>query len=536
MKILANRFSGTYQKEILLNIIRGLGVKECVNIVPEPFKINDDEGRGCKFQHVFAYDVNAARYTQTDFNSLIPVDEALLKRMSFTECEIIRMLEKDIPSHTYFDQNEYPRDVIDPHVQFRINKYMLGSVVTMDYEERHRIYYRHVRFWNDFFTRNKIDFFVASYYPHYIYEYVAFRLAEIHRVPTVIASYTRVNQHCQIYNTIEENNPDIRQRYEQLLKTEKPENVKLNKYFQFEWDRMSAEEDKQTLPWYFNLEERKEIEEKAKDFYKERELAEESRKINTLRYQKKKDLKWLKNAIMRRVDVDFLYYRLKIGNAVKFVKRFQDYYESLCGVPDFKARYVYVPLHMQPEATTAPVGGAYADQSLMIQMLSYYLPEGWFLYVKENPWQKNKHRSVHFYQDLCNNPRVKLISKKVSTFQLQKYSVATATITGSAGLEGLFKNKPCLSFGYHYYMHAPGVFNIRTNEECKNALLKIHEGVNIDKGELLLFFKALQDCTVEASLSFENLVQSEYTYDENIKRLAEAYVSNIKKLLKLHDQ
>lgn len=80
-------------------------------------------------------------------------------------------------------------------------------------------------------------------------------------------------------------------------------------------------------------------------------------------------------------------------------------YAQLARRPKEGEKFIYVPLHMQPELTTCPLGGQFADQLLMVRMLSAHLPKGYRLYVKEHPDQLRhtlthpSARSAEFYDE-----------------------------------------------------------------------------------------------------------------------------------------
>jgi hypothetical protein len=120
-------------------------------------------------------------------------------------------------------------------------------------------------------------------------------------------------------------------------------------------------------------------------------------------------------------------------------------------------RYVYFPLHLQPELTTAAQGGVYADQLLAVEVLSAWVPKGCAIYLKENPKQTEKQRGPHFYQRLRALPNVRLLGRQESSADLIRNSVGVATITGTAGWEALFYGKPVLVFGAAWYREFPGV-------------------------------------------------------------------------------
>ena len=126
--------------------------------------------------------------------------------------------------------------------------------------------------------------------------------------------------------------------------------------------------------------------------------------------------------------------------------------------PDLALNYVYFPLHLQPELTTAALGGIYADQCLAIEQLSTFLPEGWYVYVKENPRQSYCMRSECFFDRLVRIQNVKIIHSSVDTYVLTEHCQFVSTIAGTAGWEAISGGKNVLVFGRAWYNMLPGVF------------------------------------------------------------------------------
>jgi len=120
-------------------------------------------------------------------------------------------------------------------------------------------------------------------------------------------------------------------------------------------------------------------------------------------------------------------------------------------------RYVYFPLHLQPELTTAAQGGVYADQLLALEALSAWVPSDCVIYIKENPKQTEKQRGPYFYQRLRALRNVRLLGRREDSADLIRNSIGVATITGTAGWEALFYGKPVLVFGAAWYREFPGV-------------------------------------------------------------------------------
>ena len=132
---------------------------------------------------------------------------------------------------------------------------------------------------------------------------------------------------------------------------------------------------------------------------------------------------------------------------------------------DFDCKYVYFPLHLNPELTTSALGGNYRDQLLALERLSNFLPADWKIYVKENPKQTEFMRGKWFFDRLNAIPKVTMVPKNTDTYDLIKNSVFVSTITGTAGWEAITNCKNALVFGNAWYKSLPGVFQF--NEELK---------------------------------------------------------------------
>lgn len=188
------------------------------------------------------------------------------------------------------------------------------------------------------------------------------------------------------------------------------------------------------------------------------------------------------------------------------------YYNQYKSPFDKDKKFVYVPLHMQPEQTTMPMAGIYENQLLYVKMLSEAIPEDWELYVKEHrgqyqaPWGFPENRDSNYYRELLGIKKVKLIGMDVSTFELEKYCVCVATATGTAGFEAMFRNKQVILFGGIVYQYAPGVYSVRTREECKCAIKiieKNHEEYVTNKKDMANWLLHLQSISFYKGESVE---------------------------------
>ncbi|MGM0582194.1 MAG: hypothetical protein ACQETL_16055 [Bacteroidota bacterium] len=156
--------------------------------------------------------------------------------------------------------------------------------------------------------------------------------------------------------------------------------------------------------------------------------------------------------------------------------------------PDLTKKYIYFPLHYQPERTTSPDAGFYSDQISLIQMLSGRLGPDFFIYIKEHKSQfhpqRNGHqsRSLIHYEELLRIKNVRLINLNYDPFELIDNSYFTATLVGTVGLEAVARNKWVAVFGEGcWYKSLDGTKLIRDNNDFEE-FLNLVESNNLEDG------------------------------------------------------
>lgn len=150
------------------------------------------------------------------------------------------------------------------------------------------------------------------------------------------------------------------------------------------------------------------------------------------------------------------------------VKRYRKNLERIISHPvDYEQKYVYFPLHLQPELTTSALGGIFNDQLLALEILSGMIPEDWKIYIKENPKQTDFMRDPAFFERLKLIENVKMVPLDENTFKLIEHSQFVATITGTAGWEAICGGKPALVFGKIWYQNFEGVFRWHPNVDVQ---------------------------------------------------------------------
>ncbi|MGQ0429833.1 MAG: capsular polysaccharide export protein, LipB/KpsS family [Gammaproteobacteria bacterium] len=198
------------------------------------------------------------------------------------------------------------------------------------------------------------------------------------------------------------------------------------------------------------------------------------------------------------------------------------YWRARKTMPPAGTPFVYFPLHLQPEATTLPMGDVFVDQYWAVEMLAGALPDGWMIVLKEHPVQRMAKRDYGFYERLGRMPQVRLVSRSTDTFRLHEESRAVATITGTAGWEGLLLDKPVIVFGNAFYRGAPGTINVDDPAELRAQLAAIAQGEFPPRKteDLRRFLAALDRCTEEGVTDRDYLRDSDLTEQQAIERQA----------------
>lgn len=169
-----------------------------------------------------------------------------------------------------------------------------------------------------------------------------------------------------------------------------------------------------------------------------------------------------------------------------------DYFDHLvaheAGDIDLSTPYVYMPLQLQPEMTTASLGGIYTDQALAIERLADMLPDHVRILVKENPKQGAYMRGPMFFHRLRRIKQVQVLPAHANTHALTANAAFVATITGTVGWEAVRLGKPALTFGKAWYRSFPGVVEYRSGLRFEDVadLTWEHDALERAAGDLRL--------------------------------------------------
>jgi len=209
---------------------------------------------------------------------------------------------------------------------------------------------------------------------------------------------------------------------------------------------------------------------------------------------------------LRRLDKDdFIYLvKLRLGLGEKYLSKIQAknfYQANVLNSADLSDKYIYFPLHYQPELSTSPLAKHYVDLSLVCELLANATKSsGVKIYIREHPRAFSSYgsRTKGFYQRMIEHQNVFFISGSINSFELIDKSFAVATINGSCGWEALLRKKNVLMFGPRFYSSMRGCYNVRTISDLREAIKSIGNTQDkISDNDIFCFLKSLESETIE---------------------------------------
>jgi len=111
-----------------------------------------------------------------------------------------------------------------------------------------------------------------------------------------------------------------------------------------------------------------------------------------------------------------------------------------------KNKYIYYPLHVDPEASTMVLAPHHTDQLSVIEALSKNAPAEMQIVVKEHGPMLGM-RPSGFYETIASMPRVVVVPPSYDGLDLIKKSALVVVITGTAGWEAMRLGVPVLIAG-----------------------------------------------------------------------------------------
>lgn len=162
-------------------------------------------------------------------------------------------------------------------------------------------------------------------------------------------------------------------------------------------------------------------------------------------------------------------------------------------------KYVFFPLHTEPEVSLLVYGRPYLNQTEIIRMLALSLPVDTVLVVKEHPWMVGK-RSLDSYKKMLNIPRVRFADPRLEARVLIQHANLVAVVTGSVGLEAAMLGKPVITFGDCPFNLLPMVKRCEDPRKLQTIIREMMERAGDDEVALESYVSAVYETSESVSL------------------------------------
>lgn len=427
---------------------------------------------------------------------------------------------KGIPPAELASYGNQPLDkeILDKYEKHRYVIYKLmnriDSGCDFRHDERERFFNTLIRYWHNALVGLEIDAAVFNNDPHNPANYAIYAVCKENNIDTLVICSTNLPNRYTIKTNIHDPPKCVREtyvnEYNELDVSEISDDI--TNYLddkQEEYSRPSSVKIDYSNPFRTNL---KHLASLVFHFITSKE---------TTTYDKVKG---------RPIENQYIPLWKNIYREFKarlYLKQLKDHYQSLTTAVDIDKKYVYVPLHKQPELNTTPMGGVYSHLYLVIHLLSHCIPDGWSLYVKEHPNQfrselaGNRGRIRQDYDDMVALDNVCFVNYSNDPYPLIDNSQAIATITGSTGWEALLRGTPIIAFGNAWYRCCEGVYYVESRTDLRQALEEIRHGDGVDGESVKKFIRTIEICGAKSS-HFDSTDTDKLLNDGSIQNLSKA--------------
>jgi hypothetical protein len=372
-------------------------------------------------------DAYSGKYSKKNENELKPINNNILTQMAYAEAIVMRMMDR--------------------------------TTIRENYYHRQKIYRKHLEYW--YTTLDQVDVLVFHVLPHEVFDFIAYSCAKIKNIKTYFY-YTLPSLPPSFLMYIAE---DINNQSQRVSEAFNDNNYSCESKNDYQEDLINIYNGLVNDPV-------------------EKRISYTGIEVNKFKNNQIKILDKIKtNFRMFLFNISQIfgeeqsYQILKTGNIEK--NKYKHDFKEI------KSRYIYFPLHYQPEASSNPIGEFYEDQLLIIKLLLNKIKDkDLLLVIKEHPRQIKGTRKKEFYEYFNKNrknEKLIVVDKNTSSHLLLSNSSGVITISGTIAWEALFAGKPALMFGSRIFDTAPGIIKVNSDDSIEYYLNNLE---NIDVGIL----------------------------------------------------
>ena len=400
------------------------------------------------------------------------IDVDVLMKMEYVKSEILEMYDR----YRFFNNLTY-------------------------FDNRIKLYNKQLLFWYNYLINNNISHIIIGNIPHLGFDYIIYNLAKFLKIPILLFYRIPVLPNkCVRFYVLEDLNKQLDETFLSIKK-----------------EPTSNLVDPDILA-YLELRGEK----KVKTFYgRADDLGGKItfKKIyNSISYRLNKKYKDFKNG------KNFSsYLTILLNRSIRHIPKYNPYNSIM---KKDNMNYIFMPLHFQPEASSAPLGGMFSDQVKILQCILKELPKNYKVILKPHKLIGG-HRQ--FFERYVNDDRVIFVNSSSDSWRLMKKSKAVVTISGTIGWEAVLNSIPVLIFGSIFYQNAPGVYKIKSSKDLKIALNNINNHKKSTEKELITYLSYLSRSTNKGWVDNRYGKLTSLSNKENIESQSKAILNFIKK-------
>lgn len=401
----------------------------------------------------------------------------------------------------YLSKNEWlsiPADILENVKKYEAySLYMTYRTVNFDIYsvfEAEAEYYYFLQFWYTVLVKEEINCFITPYIPHCTWEFVIYSLCKAMNIPTLVLCSTSIPTRFTYGTSFEEIGDAIKTVYAQNNSADVVFQNKNVKDFYYKTKNREANANLSYLGVTSSKKQwKKECQKEVLRFVNYKQL------YGFIKHFIKVLLIPSKNN-SRSEELNNALYNINLWKRTRAVYKKEktvDWYDRYAVLPVKGEKFIYFPLHLQPEGTTLPMAGVFYNQVLALQILSEAVKGTDIkIYVKEHFVQTS--RPKVFYEKIKKLPNVELIKTCVDSTDLIDNSIAVSSCTGTVLLEGTIRGKCAFAFGKVYnWKGLPGLFLIKDSIQCKELIKGILTGtIKIDPKQVEKYFTCIEKGTV----------------------------------------
>lgn len=154
------------------------------------------------------------------------------------------------------------------------------------------------------------------------------------------------------------------------------------------------------------------------------------------------------------------------------IKKREKFFKEFCITNLKNNKFVYYPLHAEPERELLIQSPFKTNQLLLIYNIARSLPVNYKLFVKEHPVMRDLSgwRSINFYQEILDLPNVEIIHHSIKPAQIYENCSLVVTLLGVAGLESSFYGIPSVVLEKTDYSVLPWIYPLKNMDDLPSTI------------------------------------------------------------------